>query len=140
MDIPKPPPAIPQDLDQQDKYLKEWKRLFEAIDQKITVVLYSESNFRKVLDSKFIDYELAYFLYKGAKIIVELPPHLQFEYLIGVNLDQMFSYKDVQSDPLLGEYDCEPQTKKWSEYYKIISDLSNKLKKQIPAPPKKETS
>jgi len=138
MSIPKPPKEIVQAKDPTDDYLKEWKRLFESIRSDIKVIIYTETNFQEMLNINSISINMSSYYIYDARIFVNLPSDFKLGYLVGMIRDEMYSNREVLSDPLIDQnefYDCEPETKKWEDFYKEICAINKAIQKFIPKPP-----
>ena len=149
--IPKPPREIKQKEDLRQRYLAEWKRLFESLDESISVVFlkekeyYDDREFREKLEEILEDTDVygkfpgSYF--SRARIIVSINNRdFIYEYFFGLSYNHMFSNVEVHQDMLkVIEHDLpelQPKMKKWEEFYVELSILFHKYKKQIPAPAK----
>ena len=136
-EIPKPVTQKVSSEDLRKTHLNEWKRLFESLDEGIEVTLYTDEGFRKLLEREFDRFQFSGTFWDQARILIILPNEYHYDYLVGRAYDRMFSNIDVWNDPLTAEdisYDCEPNTKKWKEFYEIVFKESESKKKEIPRP------
>ena len=149
--IPKPPREIKQKEDLRQRYLAEWKRLFEYIDESISVVFlkekeyFDDEDFREKLENIF-ESESVYGKFPGsyfdtARIIVSINNRdFGYQYFVGLAYNHMFSNVEVEHDLSVMEEnniaELMPKQKKWEEFYVELSILVHKYKKQIPAPVK----
>jgi hypothetical protein len=138
MSVPEPVKEEKIEEDKHLEYLNEWKRLFGAINKEIRVTLYTEKNFREVLESKYGDIEFSHYCYSSARIVVDLPDKFKLKYLVGMTSDEMFSHDGVLADPLIhaeNPYPCEPRTEKWSCFYYTLCTIERTAREEIPQPP-----
>ena len=134
--IPTPIQKITIEEDQRLQFLKEWKRLFEDLDPQVTAFINKKDKlFKKKLEEKYHGIKMEHFIYSHAQIIINLGADVRESYLIGTSYDNMFSNIDILKDPLVDEgFLCEPETKKWGEYYLIINEQIKEKRKEIPNP------
>jgi hypothetical protein len=125
--------------DKRDKYLEEWKKLFEAISDEIKVLLHFENDFDKVLDELLGDDR--YFeggFNSKAKIIVILPKDFELGYLIGLAYNRMYSEREViQDDFVVSENNLpshQPETYFWETFYNEVYEISKIVFTQVPKP------
>ncbi len=140
MSVPKPPKEILQHKDERENYLKEWKRLFEAIHPEMKVFVADDSP-EFIMTKDFIyghkDFDSYYW---QIAILVMLPDREDFDqhWLVGLNYGQMFSDVEVALDTFVDEnpgYPYQPKTKLWEEFYNELSEKMNKIKASVPRPP-----
>lgn len=95
--IVKPVKQKPKLVDKRNKYLNEWRSLFENIHSEIKVILHFEQGFNKTLYDLLSDKDFQGFN-KNAKIIITLPKDFELGYLIGLGYDRMYSEREVIQD------------------------------------------
>jgi hypothetical protein len=120
-------------IDKRKKYLNEWKQRFEAIHPGIQVYLYTDENFDSEMNKALEDVDFGCFN-SDARIFVYLPEELQLSYLVGRAFNDMYSYIEVLSDPLLQEnnnFPCEPDTNTWEYFYNKVYAIANKKRKEV---------
>lgn len=144
--IPKPPPVIPIEEDHSLQLLQEWKDLFEKVDPKIEVHILKNDNSSE--DKKFLEKhrELTREVrnwtsdFHNPRIIIKLHElKTRHSFFIGYEHNRMFSNIEFLIDIVaMNEhniYECEPETKAWSEFYTILCDEVSNQRKQIPPTP-----
>lgn len=135
--IPEPVKKRVQRKDQREKYLNEWKNLFESIHPEITVVIENNiisSRVREITNDISLGHS-----WRDYRILVVLPQELELEYLIGLAYDKMFSAREINLDTFAQEnhgYDYEPEVKKWKDFYYELCNISDRNTKQFPRPVK----
>jgi hypothetical protein len=124
-------------VDKRNKYLNEWKSLFENIHSEIKVVLHFEQDFNKTLDGLLSDKDFQGFN-KNAKIIITFPKDFELGYLIGLGYDRMYSEREVIQDHfIVTENDLDsyqPETNSWESFYDEVYEISKTVLSEIPKP------
>ena len=142
MSVPVPPKKITIAEDKRNAYLQRWKDLFEAINPEIRVVLndtdgrsevfYEE--WKKIVGHIWFDG----FDYSDAYILVIFPRAFNPPYLVGLPHDEMFSRSEIDNDELYqsgDEHLCDPETKKWEEWYQEVCKQFSNINTSVPIPP-----
>ncbi|HRH24906.1 MAG TPA: hypothetical protein PLQ20_01020 [Candidatus Paceibacterota bacterium] len=131
------PPRKRQLKDLRKPLLENWCKLFEEIDTEIKTFHYFQEDFQENLE-RTLEIEFEYWIMNNARILILLPGRFDLKYLVGCSSDEMFSYREVQADPLIHDqdpYPCSPRLKPWKDFYEEVTKLSNKFKKEIPKLP-----
>lgn len=140
-EIPKPVAKRKLTHDKREKFLNEWKELFESIHPLIVVTIKDfPSGLPESLEHK-VEFASDY---QKVKIFVELPEEFKIRYLIGLPYDRMFSHVEVMGDDAYfaqedDVFDCEPRTKPWKFFYNELCKITEKNKKEIPNPKKSDS-
>ncbi|MEI6022481.1 MAG: hypothetical protein WCQ32_01405 [bacterium] len=138
--VPRPVRGKNVSVDPTEKYLCEWKKLFESIHPEIKVFLKNKGdNCSELLDGVIGSVQLeSYFNYP--EIFVSLPSECGMHFLAGLPYNKMFSDVEIAQDIAYFEqdgnmFDCEPKTKPWEYFYYSVHEFFEQYKKRIPFPP-----
>lgn len=149
------PPPLKKELEKKDQsysFLQVWKKSFESLykehDRYISVFIKNDDpRFFKQLFDTYVYPKIPHGIgdkydYANAELFVLLPDFCGLQFLVGLQYDRMYSDREILSDPLLIEgfdADCEPETKKWEDFYEEIHEKCEVYKNRIPLPPQPST-